>query len=311
MLEAWIGFILSGLLSLWLTRVSVDLSLVLGLVDVPDGRKLHTGTIAIAGWVMVVASLMGTIVALNFSRELVGLWLGSIVAALTGLMDDWRGLHPKAKSLGQLLAALLAIIISPWVIQSIQLFGQEIALGWFAVPLTIFWIMGAINALNLLDGLDGLAAGVAAIVAGACAVLAWQSGNAAMLALALIICSTALGFLLHNFYPAKVFMGDTGSHFLGYWLAILTVQTMQPSMGTPTHAPLVISVLLLGLPIADTAWAILRRLKLRRAIFEADRGHIHHRLLARGWTCTRTVLWLYGVVTILCVIALWVFRWNG
>ncbi len=310
MFEAWLGFALSGIVSLWLTRVSIALAPVLGLVDLPDARKVHAGTIALAGWAMVVAALFGTLTALHFSRELTGLWLGSLIAALTGLADDWRGLNPKAKALGQCLAAFVAIILSPWAIQSISLFNWEINLGWVAVPFTIFWIMGGINALNLIDGLDGLAAGVTAIVAVSCAILAWQNENFTLVALALIICATALGFLSHNFSPARAFMGDTGSHFLGYWLAILTIQATQTSLNIPAPVPLLVSLLLLGLPIADTGWAIWRRLWARQAITEADRGHIHHRLLAKGWSYSKTVIVLYLIMGALCLMAMMLFHFT-
>jgi UDP-GlcNAc:undecaprenyl-phosphate GlcNAc-1-phosphate transferase len=310
MFEAWLGFALSGITALWLTRVSIALAPALGLVDLPDARKVHSGTIALAGWAMVVAALFGTIASLHFSRELTGLWLGSLIAALTGLADDWRGLHPKAKALGQFLAALTAIILSPWAITSLSFFGYTLNLGWLAVPFTIFWIMGAINSLNLIDGLDGLAAGVTALIASACALLAWQNGNFTFMALALIISATTLGFLTQNFSPARAFMGDTGSHFLGYWLSILTVQATQTSLNVPAQVPLLVSLCLLGLPIADTVWAIWRRLRAHQAITEADRGHIHYRLLAKGWSCTKTVIVLYVIVGILSLLAIGFFQFS-
>ncbi|MBI1743911.1 undecaprenyl/decaprenyl-phosphate alpha-N-acetylglucosaminyl 1-phosphate transferase [Candidatus Acetothermia bacterium] len=310
MLSEWMAFVVSGLIAVYLTRASIGFSPTIGLVDVPDARKRHNGHVALAGWALVIASLIGILSAINFSREWSGLWLGSLIAATTGLMDDGRGLSPKLKALGQLLAALVAVLLSPWSIDSIRIFGFEISLGWLAVPFAIFWIMGAINALNLIDGLDGLAAGATAIISAVCALMAWQSGNLAMMALALAICGTTLGFLVYNFCPAKVFMGDTGSHFLGYWLAILTVQATQSSLSSPTHVPLLISVLLLGLPVADTGWAILRRLRAYQSITAADCGHIHHRLLARGWGCMKTVLVLYAVIGFLSFLALLLFWFN-
>jgi UDP-GlcNAc:undecaprenyl-phosphate GlcNAc-1-phosphate transferase len=282
----------------------MSLSPVLGLVDAPGTRKYHNGKIAIAGWALVLAFTVGAIAFVSFSRELVGLWLGSLIAAATGLLDDLRDLSPRQKLWGQLLAALVATLASPWVIESIRIIDIEIALGWLAIPFTVFWIVGAMNALNLLDGLDGLAAGAAAIISGASALLAWQSENLPVLILSLALSGAALGFLYYNFCPARVFMGDTGSHFLGYWLAILSVQATQPGLASPTQAPLLISVLLLGLPIIDTGWAILRRVRAHRSITAADRGHIHYRLLSCGWTCTKTVLVLCGAIAILCLSAI-------
>ena len=310
MLSEWMALVVSGLIAIYLTRASIGLSSTIGLVDIPDARKRHNGHVAIAGWALVVASSVAVFLVINFSREWAGLWLGSLIAVGTGLLDDGRGLRPKLKALGQLLAALMAVLLSPWSIESLRFFGIEISLGWFTIPFTIFWIIGAINALNLIDGLDGLASGATAIISGVCALMAWQSGNLPVMALALAICGATFGFLVYNFCPAKVFMGDTGSHFLGYWLAILTIQATQSSLGSPTHVPILIPALLLGLPIADTTWAILRRLRARQSVTAADRGHIHHRLLARGWGCAKTVLSLYALVGLLCLIALILFRFN-
>ncbi len=307
MLQPWIVLVISGLISLWLTRLSMSISPVLGLIDAPSMRKYHHGKIALSGWALVLAFTLAAIAFASFPRELAGLWLGSLIAAATGLLDDWRDLSPRQKLLGQLLSALVATLASPWVIESIRIIDIEIALGWLAIPFTVFWIVGAINALNLLDGLDGLAAGVAAIVSGSSALLAWQSGNVPVLIWSLALSGTALGFLYYNFCPARVFMGDTGSHFLGYWLAILSVQATQPGLSSPLQTPLLISLLLLGLPIVDTGWAILRRVRAHRSIAAADREHIHYRLLSRGWTCTRTVLVLYGTVAILCLTAIAIY----
>ncbi len=288
--------------SLILTALSRYVAQRIGLLDLPDdAHKQHGRTVAIGGWALAAAAL--PILALA-DAHMGRLALGSCVALFTGLLDDRFGLSPKAKLLGQLLCALVTALGTGWVIRSVTLFGIEIALGWLAVPFTLFWIVGAINAFNLMDGLDGLATGSAAIIFGATAFIAAQSGNEVVLALSVGFVGILLGFLLFNWAPAKVFLGDGGTHFVGFWLAVLSVHT---TSATLSDVPIFVAILLLGVPICDTAWAILRRIRERRSILQADRGHLHHRILALGLSERATVLILYGIVAALCVLAIVVF----
>lgn len=293
--------------SLVLTVLSQYIAPRLGLLDFPDdAHKQHGRAVAIGGWAIAFALL--PIFALMSVAELWKLALGSLVALLTGLLDDRFGLRPKSKLLGQLLCALVTVFISGWAMQSVNLFGVEIALGWLAIPFTLFWIIGAINAFNLMDGLDGLAAGGAAIIFSATALIAHQSSNGVALTLSVGFVGVLLGFLLFNWAPAKVFLGDGGTHFVGYWLAVLSVQATKPHLNTMlSDVPILVSILLLGVPIFDTAWAILRRLASKKSIFQADRGHLHHRILALGLSERVTVLLLYGIVAALCLGAVVIF----
>jgi UDP-GlcNAc:undecaprenyl-phosphate GlcNAc-1-phosphate transferase len=277
-----------------------------GLLDSPDDtHKAHGRTVAIGGWALAAAAL--PILALLSAIEIWELTAGSFVALGVGLLDDRFGLSPKAKLLGQVLCAAVAVLVAGWTVQSVTLFGVEIALGWLAIPFTLFWIIGAINAFNLIDGLDGLAAGSAAIIFGATALLAHQSGNSAVLALSVWFVGVLLGFLFFNWAPAKVFLGDGGTHFVGYWLAILSIQATQTDLSAPHDASILVSIVLLSVPIADTAWAIVRRLRERKSILQADRGHLHHRLLAFGLSERAAVLILYGAVAITCAVAVVIF----
>jgi UDP-GlcNAc:undecaprenyl-phosphate GlcNAc-1-phosphate transferase len=276
------------------------------LLDSPDDtHKAHGRTVAIGGWALAAAAL--PILALLSAIEIWELTAGSFVALGVGLLDDRFGLSPKAKLLGQVLCAAVAVLVAGWTVQSVTLFGVEIALGWLAIPFTLFWIIGAINAFNLIDGLDGLAAGSAAIIFGATALLAHQSGNSAVLALSVWFVGVLLGFLFFNWAPAKVFLGDGGTHFVGYWLAILSIQATQTDLSAPHDASILVSIVLLSVPIADTAWAIVRRLRERKSILQADRGHLHHRLLAFGLSERAAVLILYGAVAITCAVAVVIF----
>ncbi|MDW8140739.1 MAG: MraY family glycosyltransferase [Candidatus Bipolaricaulota bacterium] len=292
------GFFGTLILSLLFTWLSQRLASRLGLCDYPDdGHKQHGRVVALGGWTLALATLPLFFLA----RELWGLWIAGLIALTTGLLDDRFGLSPRQKLLGQSLAALVALLVAHWEIRSLNFLGLEIALGWLSLPFTLFWIVGAINALNLIDGLDGLAAGVALII---CLALAMATGpkNVELL---WGFAGALLGFWVFNFYPARVFLGDSGAHFLGYWLAILSVGATQSSFTTPPERlPIVVAVLMLGLPIVDTAWAILRRLAAHQPVFQADRGHLHHRLLALGWGERKTVIVLYIITAIFCVMAL-------
>jgi UDP-GlcNAc:undecaprenyl-phosphate GlcNAc-1-phosphate transferase len=288
-------------LSLVFTWLSQHWAPRLGLRDYPDdAHKQHGRVVALGGWVLALATLPIFFV----SRELWGLWLAGLIALTTGLLDDRFGLSPRQKLLGQSAAALVALFVAHWEIRSLSFVGREIALGWLSLPFTFFWIVGAINALNLVDGLDGLATGVGLMI---CLALAMATGpeNSQGLAVLWSFAGALLGFLVFNFWPARVFLGDSGAHFLGYWLAIFSAGVFQAQLAAPPERlPIVVSVLMLGLPILDTAWAILRRLAARKPVFQADRGHLHHRLLALGWGERATVIVLYAITAIFCALAL-------
>ncbi len=300
------GFFIGLISSLICTALSRYIAPRWGLLDFPDDtHKAHGRAVAIGGWAIALAASI--VFALLGVIEIWKLAVGSFVALGVGLLDDRFGLSPKAKLLGQVICAAIAAAVAGWTIQSVTLFGIEIALGWLAIPFTLFWIVGAINAFNLLDGLDGLATGAAAIIFGAAALLAHQSGNSAVLVLSVGFVGLLLGFLFFNWAPAKVFLGDGGTHFVGYWLATLSIQATQTDLSAPHDAPILVSIVLLGVPIADTAWAIVRRVRQRRSIFQADRGHLHHRLLALGLSERAAVLILYGAVAIMCAVAVVIF----
>ncbi len=294
--------------SLALTALSRYIAPRLGLLDFPDdAHKQHGRTVAIGGWAIALAVL--PIFALVDVAELWKLALGGFVAFLTGLLDDRFGLSPKAKLFGQLLCALVAVLVAGWTVQSVNLLGIELALGWLAIPFTLFWIAGAINAFNLMDGLDGLATGGAAIIFGATALIAHQAGNDVVLTISVGFVGVLLGFLIFNWAPATAFLGDGGTHYVGYWLAVLSVQATQSAdTARADGVPLLVSMLLLGVPIFDTAWAILRRLRQKRSILQADRGHVHHKILALGLSERMTVLILYGIMAALCAVAIVIFN---
>ncbi|MGQ9733698.1 MAG: MraY family glycosyltransferase [Candidatus Bipolaricaulia bacterium] len=294
-----LSLLIGGASSLLLAELSKALAPRLGLVDRAGGqpRKIHEGARAIGGIALFGGLLSGAGPFLHWSRAESSLILGSAVVLGLGLIDDLRGLGLGAKSrlVVQFLAALIPVGWGGLAVRSIALGGWGLVeLGSWGLPLTLLWLVGVTNAINLLDGLDGLAIGCAAIILSALALFAWRAANSVALLLSLALLGSTLSFLRYNFYPARLFLGNEGAYSLGFLLGILALVAFQPEFGPITGLPPPGPILLLGLPLADTAFAIVRRLRERRSIFAPDRGHIHHRLLAR-WGY-KPALWIsYGI----------------
>lgn len=289
---------ISLLATLFLTRIAMALALRFHLTDIADERKVHGEEKPIGGIAIFLGVILGVAPFLEISWATLSLLLGSLVIITVGLIDDLRSLSPKIKLLGQFIMASVPIFLGDIKIASLDLAGLRFELGFWAIPITLFWIVGVTNAFNLIDGLDGLAAGGSAIVSLFTIFLAWKAGNPEALLLALALLGASLGFLRYNFHPAQVFLGDSGSYFLGFLLAILTVESLQSDFGTIYNLPMLVPLLVLSLPLADTLWSIIRRAIAGKNIFAADRGHIHHWLLKLGWEYRRTVLILYGVFVV-------------
>lgn len=295
---------ISALTTLLLTRLIEAFAPRLHLTDSSGERKIHQGERPVGGAAIFFGVMLATAPLLPISKGRLGLLLGGLVVVTIGLIDDIHGLSPKLKLIGQAIAASIPIFFGSITISSISLVSFDLRLGLWGPLITMLWIVGVTNALNLIDGLDGLAAGGTAIVALFTTFFAWRAENSEVIWLSLALLGTSLSFLRYNFYPARVFMGDGGSYFLGFLLSILTVEAMQGDFGIVRDLPFFVPITLLGLPIADTLWAIMRRAMARRSILAADRGHIHHRLLERGWGYRRTVGALYGVFAIMGLLGL-------
>lgn len=291
------GFLATALL----TRSVRENAARWGLLDVPaEARKIHKramptgGGLAIAGGVaagtLILAGVAG-FEAVIFSPLF---WLGALLMLGTGFWDDRHGVDAKGKFLLQAVAAYLLLHAgSPDVLIGLSLAeGGAYSQALLGIPLSMIWIVGIINAVNLIDGVDGLAAGVMGIAFLACAALFGLNGELVLMGFGLVAAATLGGFLLHNFKPASIFMGDSGSLFAGYLLAAYTLQ------GTALHPDPVLALLilpvLLGVPVLDTTVAIARRLLTRQAVFGPDKDHIHHRLISRT-SEKEAVLTLYGV----------------
>ncbi len=286
------AFLVALLATLALTPAVRRLALRLGAVDhAGSSRKVHRrptprlGGLAIAGGSFLAVGL--TLLADGRAREawqaevaVAGaLALGGLAVAALGLRDDLAGVPPRAKLLVEFAAAGLLFSAGLRIDEvSLPVLGA-VELGWLSLPVTLLWVAGVTNAVNLIDGLDGLAGGVAALAALAMGSMALAGGQPVALLLAAALAGASLGFLRHNAFPASIFMGDTGSLFLGFALAALSLELHQ---GPTPAAGLLAPGLALGLPLADTALAVARRALRGAPLFRADRGHLHHRLLARG-----------------------------
>ncbi|MGI6286440.1 putative undecaprenyl-phosphate N-acetylglucosaminyl 1-phosphate transferase [Moorella humiferrea] len=288
-----LALILAGAVSFGLTPLLCRLAPRLGAVDKPDARKIHRGLMPRLGGVAIYAGFVAAFCFLGYREsEYTGLFLGGTLIMLVGLVDDIKNISPRLKLLGQIAAAALLVAFGVRVEFLTNPFDGLLMLGKLAVPVTIFWIVGVTNALNLVDGLDGLAAGTSFIAAVTIAVVAWLNGEGEVALLSLALAASVLGFLPFNFHPARTFMGDCGSMFLGFNLASLAVIGLTKSA---TVISLFIPVVILGLPILDTFLAIVRRLYNHRPIFAPDKGHLHHCLLAQGLTQRQAVAVIYLV----------------
>ncbi len=295
----------SGLI---LTPLSIIVAKKLGIVDVPDARKVHTRIVTrMGGTAIVSAYLIGLLVyyLISGSQEIANnfpLILGGVCIFFLGLADDLMNLPAKFKFLVQ--SAIAVFVISQGlVVESVQIPFVEytVEFGLFGYVLTFFWVVGVCNAINLLDGLDGLAAGLSLIFLVTISIITGWIQAGVLLPLTLPLIGSLLGFLPYNFNPAKTFMGDCGSLFLGYTIAVLT---LQGSMVGSTVVTLLIPLSILGIPLFDTLFAIVRRMAVNKKIMEPDREHIHHSFLNKGLSHKQTVLTLYAISIIFSVIGI-------
>jgi UDP-GlcNAc:undecaprenyl-phosphate GlcNAc-1-phosphate transferase len=237
----------------------------------------------------------------------VGIFVGGILIALVGLVDDLRGLGAAKKFSAQFLIAAVMYSLG-FSIEKISTPWGALMLGSFSLPFTMIWIVGVINAMNLIDGLDGLASGVAFVAVATNFVIAAASSNALMMLFMAALAGAILGFLIYNFNPASIFMGDTGSMFLGFILATGSIVTSSKSYAT---VAMLVPILALGLPIMDTFLAMARRAVRGQPLFAADKEHVHHKLLAMGLSQRNAVIILYGVCLLFAAAALGVTFANG
>ncbi|HWP95240.1 MAG TPA: MraY family glycosyltransferase [Syntrophomonadaceae bacterium] len=288
---------------------AIRLAYKVGAVDKPDERKVHSGSMPrLGGLAIFSAFIISLLCFAHPSRPILGLALGSSVIFAVGALDDIYQLSPWVKLIGQSLAAALAMFSGITVQFVTNPFDGPLGLGYLSLPLTFLWIVGVTNAINLIDGLDGLAAGVSGIAActmGVVALIMHQSGIALV---AFILVAAIAGFVPYNFHPARTFMGDGGSNFLGFCLSCLAI------LGTAKSAAVIslfVPIVILGIPIFDTLFAIIRRIHNKAPILMPDKDHLHHRLMALGMSHRRSVVTIYGISGFFAMVAVVLTKINS
>ena len=268
-------------------------------IDIPNSRKVHKKPMPRLGGVGIyLGFLLGYMLFGKPSEIMNAILIGSFIIVLTGVIDDIKPLKWSTKFIGQLISASVIVFYGNILLKDISAFGLYIDFGIFTYPLTLFFILGCINCMNFIDGLDGLAAGISSIyflTIGIIAVIQNKTGLDFVLTFTML--GSTLGFLVHNFYPASIFMGDSGSMFLGFIISVIALLGFK----NVTMTSLIIPLLILAIPILDVLFAILRRIIKKQKISTPDKYHIHHQLLNRNLSQRSVVLIIYGINSLFAV----------
>lgn len=288
------------LFSLCITPVIKMIAKHVGAMDIPNERKVHKVPMPrLGGLSIFFGFLLGYMLFGEQSIVMNSILIASFVVILIGVFDDIKPLKASVKFIGQLVASCIIVFYGNIILRDVSAFGIYIDFGYFSIPFTIFFILGCINCMNLIDGLDGLAAGISSIYFATIGIIAIMQGKFGLdFLLTFIMLGSTLGFLVHNFNPATIFMGDSGSMFLGLIISVIALLGFK----NVTMTSLIIPLLLLAIPILDTIFAIIRRTLKGEKISTPDKYHIHHQLLKRNLSQRQTVLAIY-VINILFAIA--------
>ena len=301
----YIAFLIALTIAYLVTPLVIKLAYRVGAIDVPkDNRRVHKVPIPRLGGIAIfIGFMVAVLVTFKMDTRLMSVLAGGTVVVIMGYFDDIKPLSAKVKLLVQILAACIVIyggvkinIVTNPLSYIFEGADQYIRLGVWSYPLTLVWIVGITNAINLIDGLDGLAAGVSIIAALTLTTIAIFLNQSYIALLAATLAGAAIGFLPYNFNPAKIFMGDTGSLFLGYMLSVLSVMGVVKSAAALS---ILVPIFAIGLPIFDTFMAIIRRALSGKSLIEADKGHLHHKLLDIGLSQKQAVLTLYSISAVL------------
>ena len=263
-------------------------------LDIPNARKVHDKPIPrLGGLGIFMGFLLGYMIFGNNTVQMNSILIGSFIIVLTGMIDDIKPISAKSKLFGQFLASSVIVFYGNILLDKLTVLGLNIEFGIFAYPITLVFIVACTNIINLIDGLDGLSGGVSSIFYLSTIILCFFQNRfwELELILALIMLGSTLGFLIHNFHPAKIFAGDSGALFMGFIIAVLSLLGFKTTVITSIFIPLMI----LAVPILDTLFAIIRRLLHHQKISAPDKQHLHHQLLKMNFSHRNTVLIIYGI----------------
>lgn len=284
--------IFSMIVSLILTPIIIKISQKMDIVDKPNYRKVHTKPISVLGGTVILFSfLLGIWLGHPIETEVKPLVIGSVLIYLVGLIDDIYDLKPIIKLIGQIVAALVVVYYGV-TIDFISLpIGPTIHFGILGVPITVIWIVAITNAINLIDGLDGLASGISAIALATIGFIAILQANIFIIMICSVLIGALLGFLCFNFHPAKIFLGDSGALLIGFIVGFLSLLGFK----NITFVSLFFPIVILAVPFIDTLFAMIRRVKKGQHIMQADKSHLHHKLLDLGYSHRQTVVLIYSI----------------
>lgn len=275
----------------------------IGAIDYPDARKVHKKPMPrLGGLAIFLSFLIGYIFFAESTIQMISILIGGFIIILLGIFDDIHSIHARYKFIVQIIAASIVVFYGNIYLPNISAFGVNLSFGAWGYPLAVLFIVAIINAINLIDGLDGLAAGTSSIYFTAIAIIAFALDrlNGLDVTLCLIMLGATLGFLIYNFNPASIFMGDTGSTFLGFMIAVIALLGYKAA----TVTSLIVPIIILFLPLMDTIFAIIRRLIRGENIGAPDKEHIHHQLLKLNKSTKKTVLIMYGIDALCAAISI-------
>lgn len=270
------------------------IALHINALDIPDARKVHKSPIPrLGGLGIFIGFLIGYMIFGENTIQMNSILIGSFIIVLTGMFDDIKPISAKSKLFGQICASAVIAFYGNILLNNVTVFGLNIEFGYFAYPITILFIVACTNIINLIDGLDGLSSGISSIFYLSTIIICFFQGRfmELELLLSLIMLGSTLGFLIHNFHPAKIFAGDSGALFMGFTIAVISLLGFKTTAITSVFIPLMI----LAVPILDTLFAIIRRLLKHQSISTPDKQHLHHQLLKMNFSHRNTVLIIYAI----------------
>ena len=310
-----VAFLAAFSVSILTTPVAKKISIKLGAIDYPKKRGLHSVPIPRLGGLSIFFGFMTAMfILIPFIEEFrtwqfAGFILGAIIIVILGIVDDIKNLPALVKFSVQVMAALVVVLTGTrieMIMWPMEIYPELVEV--FSLPFTIIWILAVTNAVNLIDGVDGLAAGVSSICGSFLMILCILTGSPMAVVFTASLTGSSLGFLPRNFNPAEIYMGDTGATFLGYVLAVSSVMSL---FKTYTLLAILIAILVVAFPILDTAFAMIRRWRNKVPIMSADRGHLHHRLIDKGYSQKQAVMILYALSAVAGLIAVLITLGDG